>query len=69
MPMLAGELWNLLLGRSDSRDASLEAKLNATKAESMVEHDCHEEATFEGRFFSLGLGEVVTKLINFFDEV
>ena len=41
------------LCRSDSQDASLETKLKATKADTKVEHDWHEEVTLEGRDFFL----------------
>ena len=58
------------LCRSDSQDASLETKLKATKADTKVEHDWHEEVTLEGRdFFSLGLRESFTNFIKSFDEV
>ena len=37
--MFAGEGQSLILGRSDECDATLEAKLNSTKADTMVDHD------------------------------
>ena len=56
---------NLLLGQCGACDVALEAKQKAIRADSTVDHDGCEEATFKGGGFisPLGVGEGVTKFV------
>ena len=58
--MLLGVWWDLLSGRSEEYDASLEVKLRTNKSDVIVE--C-EEVTFEGRLLYFEAEEGVTKFL------